>query len=135
VPGGPTRGRFNLREFLGEKPVVLLFWATWCVPCRQELPFYQEMYQRHRASGLVVAAISMDDANSIAGAGPTATRLGLRFPVLSDLDTRVTTQLNPRRAAPFSVFIDRRGRIVKEKEGFSMAEREEIQRDMARLVR
>lgn len=134
VPGGPTRGRFKLGDHLGRAPIVILFWATWCTPCRQELPVYERLWQQHRARGLVVVAISMDDANGLAGAGTAARRLGLHFPVLSDLDTRVTGRLNPRRAAPFSVWIDRSGRIVREKEGFALADRAEIARGVAALV-
>jgi len=134
VPGGPTRGRFSLDEHLGRHPVVILFWATWCRPCRQELPLYQGLYERHRRQGLVVLAISMDGSSSLPAAGSLARRLGLTFPVLSDLDTSVTGRMNPRRAAPLSVWVDRRGRIVREREGFSLSERDEIAAGVARLV-
>jgi peroxiredoxin len=135
VQGGPSQGRFKLSDHLGKRPIVVLFWATWCQPCRQELPFYSQLYERHEDAGLRVVAISMDGPESITGAGPMARRLGLEFPVVSDLDTAVTGRLNPRRAAPFSVWINREGRIVREHEGFTMAERDEIARGVAALVR
>jgi len=134
VVGGPTRGRFRIDEHLGRNPIVVLFWATWCAPCRQEMPFYQSLFERHRAAGLQVVAVSMDDTSTITQAGPAARRLGVRFPVLSDLDTRVSSQMNPRRAAPFSVWVNREGRIVWEREGFAMAERDTIARGIASLV-
>lgn len=134
LPGGPTRGRFRLQDHLGNKVVAVLFWATWCAPCRQELPVYQALYERFRSQGLVVVAISMDGSSTVASAGPMARRLGLTFPVVSDLDTRVTAQLNPRRAAPFSIWIDRSGRVVREREGFNLAERDEVNRGITRLV-
>ena len=133
--GGPSTSEFRMADHLGQRPVVILFWATWCVPCQQELPFYQSLYTRHRDRGLKVCAISMDDANTLPSSGPMARRLGLEFPVVSDLDTAVTTRLNPRRAAPFSIWVDRSGRIVREREGFSLAERTEIVRGIVRLVR
>ncbi len=135
VVGGPTRGRFRIEEHLGRNPIVVLFWATWCAPCRQEMPFYQSLLARHRDTGLQVVAVSMDDTSTITQAGPAARRLGVRFPVLSDLDTRVSSQMNPRRAAPFSVWINRQGRIVWEREGFALAERDTIARGVADLVR
>ena len=55
--------------------------------------------------------------------------------MVSDLDTAVTTRLNPRKSAPFSIWIGRNGRIVREREGFSLGERREIVRGIARLVR
>ncbi|HJL18748.1 MAG TPA: TlpA disulfide reductase family protein [Sandaracinaceae bacterium LLY-WYZ-13_1] len=132
--GGPSSGRFRMSEHLGERPVVILFWATWCQPCQQELPFYQAMYERYRDDGLRIVAISMDSQATVMRAGPAARRLGVEFDVVTDLDTRVTTQLNPRRAAPFSIWVDRNGRITRESEGFSPAEQGALARGLAELV-
>ena len=135
IPGGPTRGRMNLGDKLGEDVVVLLFWATWCIPCRQELPVYQELYERYRDQGLTVVAISMDDSSSLPQAAGWARRMNLTFPVLSDLDTSVTNRINPRRTAPFSIWVNHEGRITREHEGFNQGERDEIQAGIAELIR
>lgn len=135
VVGGPTQGQFRLQEALDQhKPIIISFWATWCGPCRQELPFLETMYQRYREQGLTVVAISMDDTSTITQTGPAARRLGITFPVLSDLDTRVQGQLNPRRAAPMSIWVNKRGQIVWEREGFALAEREVLQENIRKLV-
>jgi thiol-disulfide isomerase/thioredoxin len=134
VVGGPTRGRFRIDDHLGHDPVVILFWATWCGPCRQELPLYETLYERYRAQGLWVVAIAMDDTSTITGAGPAARRLNVQFPVLADLDTRVTSQMNPRRSAPFSVWVNKRGLVVRENEGFALGERDAIEHGIADLV-
>lgn len=134
VVGGPTTGQWKLDDHLEKRPIVILFWATWCGPCRQELPFYQELYEKHGKDKLAIVAISMDDTSSITQAGPAARRLGVKYPVVSDLDTRVTGQLNPRRSAPFSVWIGKDGRIVWEREGFALAEREALEKGIAELV-
>jgi peroxiredoxin len=133
APGGPTRGRFRLADHVGQRPVVILFWATWCQPCTQELQLYQSLYQRY-GGRLMVVAIALDGPDSIAEVGPTARQLGLTFPVVTDLDTQVTTMYNPRRAQPFSVWIDRGGIIAREREGFALSERGVIEQGIARLV-
>jgi len=51
---------FSLAENAG-KVVVLNFWATWCAPCREEMPALDAYYRRHQSEGLVVVAISMDN--------------------------------------------------------------------------
>ena len=132
--GGPTNQPFRIAQHLGHNPVVILFWATWCQPCQQELPFYESLYQQYRVRGLQIVAISMDSQGTVMRAGPAARRLGITFDVVTDLDTRVTTQINPRRGAPFSIWIDRSGRIVRESEGFSPAEQNAIAEGVARLV-
>lgn len=132
--GGPSTQPFRMEEHLGRNPVVILFWATWCQPCMQELPFYQSLYERYRSRGLRIVAISMDSQATVMRAGPAARRLGVTFDVVTDLDTRVTTQLNTRRAAPFSIWVDRSGRIVRESEGFSPAEQNALAQGIAQLV-
>jgi len=133
APGGPTRGRFRLADHLRRKPVVVLFWATWCQPCMQELPVYQALAQRY-GNRLQVVAISMDGPDTVSEAGATARRLGITFPVVTDLETQVVSVYNPRRAAPFSVWIDRTGTITREREGFSMSEQAQIESGIAELV-
>lgn len=132
--GGPTSQPFRMGEHLGRNPVVILFWATWCAPCKQELPFYQSLYERYRGQGLKIVAISMDSQATVMRAGPEARRLGVTYDVVTDLDTRITTQLNTRRAAPFSIWVDKNGRIVRESEGFSPAEQNALARGIAELM-
>ena len=134
APGGPSRGRFRLADHIGQRPVVILFWATWCQPCTQELPVYQQLYQRYGAARLTVVGISMDNPDNVAEVGPLARQLGLTFPVVTDLETSAVTMYNTRRAAPFSVWIDRTGTIVREREGFALSERPVIEEGIARLV-
>ncbi len=131
--GGPTRGRFRLADSLHNKPVVVLFWATWCQPCMQELPVYQALYQRY-GGRLQVVAVSMDGPDSVAEAGAAARRVGITFPVVTDLETQVISVYNPRRAAPFSVWIGRDGVITREHEGFSMSEQPAIESGIAELM-
>lgn len=132
--GGPSSGSFRMGDHTGTHPVVILFWATWCVPCQQELPFYQTLYTQYESQGLHVVAISMDSSSTISRVGPAARRLGVTYDVVTDLDTRVTSQLNPRRAAPFSIWVGRDGRITWEREGFAPSEQSTIEAGIAALV-
>ncbi|MEM9073409.1 MAG: TlpA disulfide reductase family protein [Myxococcota bacterium] len=136
LPGVPgSSGGFDMGDHLGRNPVVIIFWATWCDPCKQQMPVYQALYERLHEDGLQVVAISMDGPESIPQTTGVVRRLGLTYPVVSDLDTAVSSRLNPRRGAPFTVWIDRSGRIVHEREGFTLAERRDIARGVSALVR
>ncbi len=107
----------RLSDYLGKKVVVLSFWATWCGPCKGELPHLERLYKEY-GDDLVVLAISMDGPESIATVPSMARRLGVTFPVLLDEETRVVSMYNPTRAAPHNVIIDRAGSVAFVKEGY-----------------
>lgn len=110
--------RVELSDFLGSV-VVVNFWATWCVPCQQELPFLQQFYEDYEEQGLVILAISSDGPETLSGVRRIARRHRLTMPVLLDQDGSVSAILNPRGSAPFTIFVDRAGLVAFEHEGYS----------------
>jgi peroxiredoxin len=99
----------RLSEFRG-KVVFLNLWATWCPPCRMEMPSMQALYQRLRDRDFVVLAVAEDEGGA-AAVGPFVRDLGLTFPVLIDPDATVS----PRFGAtgyPETFIIDREGRVI-----------------------
>lgn len=115
VDGRPTR----LSSYLGDKVILMNFWATWCGPCTQELPHLEALHRKYKDQGLQVISIAMDGPESIANVAPFVRRTGLTFPVLLDEETRAVSLYNPTRGAPFNVFIDRNGNVAATKEGYS----------------
>lgn len=104
--------RFQLSEHLGKEVILLDFWATWCDPCKAEIPHLARIYQDNKDKGLLVLGISIDGPESLAQVRGDVEQLRIPFPVLLDTESRVVAQYNPRRSAPFSVLIDRKGNIV-----------------------
>ena len=100
----------RLAELRG-RPVVLDFWATWCVPCRATMPQLDTLQYRYRESGLVVLGLALDD-DAPREVRRFAGRLGLRFPVAL-ADERLLDLYGPIRAVPTTFYIDRRGAIVR----------------------
>ena len=78
----------------------------------------ETLFKEHGDSGLMVLSISMDEPESQGDVRPFVKQRGFSFPVLLDTDTQVTNQFNPRRAAPYSLVIDRRERISWTHEGY-----------------
>lgn len=99
----------SLADFRG-KPVVLNFWATWCGPCRQEMPFLQEVSEdlEWTERGLVVLAVNLGEA--AAAVREFTDGNGLTFTVLLDSNHEVGTQYNTRYI-PTTYFIDKDGII------------------------
>lgn len=102
--GGPN---LRLQEQRGQV-VLVNFWATWCGPCRQEMPQLNKLYDKYRAAGFVLLGINVDDNSQ--RASDVAHKLGLRFPVLLDSDKTVS-RLYDLSTMPTTVLIDRDGQV------------------------
>ena len=99
----------NLRLQEQRGQVVLVnFWATWCGPCRQEIPHLNKLYDKYRASGFVLLGVNIDEDAKVAA--DLAAKLGVKFPVLLDTDKKVS-RLYDMSAMPATVVIDRDGRV------------------------
>ena len=130
-----TNGRnVRLSDYLGSNVILINFWATWCVPCQQELPTLESLYQRYQDRGLVVLGIAVDGPASTAGVNLNARRLGLTFPILLDRETRVVAQYNPRQEVPFTVVVGRDGAIHAVHEGYSPGDERVVEREVVQLL-
>jgi peroxiredoxin len=88
--------------------VMVNFWATWCGPCRQEMPHLNKLHDKYRDAGFVLLGVNIDD--NARAATDLAAKLGLRFPVLLDTDKSVS-RLYDLGSMPATVLIDREGRV------------------------
>jgi peroxiredoxin len=89
--------------------VFLNFWATWCVPCREEMPAMERLYQRFRDRGLVVLAVSVD--RTAAPVGPFVGELRLTYPIGLDPTMALAKEYGVR-GLPASFLITRAGRLA-----------------------
>ena len=88
--------------------VMVNFWATWCGPCRQEMPQLDRLYQKYKSSGFVLLGVNVDDDTR--KAADVASKLGVSFPVLLDTDKAVS-KLYDLSTMPSTVLIDRDGKV------------------------
>ena len=112
----PSGTPYRLADDRGS--VVLLdVWATWCDPCRESLPFYEDVAKQFAPRGLKVYAISVDaDAAVIA---PFVQELKLTLPVLHDPEATMAERTLKVKQMPTSFLIDRRGVVRRVHEGLS----------------
>jgi peroxiredoxin len=116
----------SLSDYLGKNVILVSFWATWCEPCKKEMDQLQALFDAHKGEGLMILSISMDEPETQGDARPFVKQRGFTFPVLLDAETLVTNQLNPRRAAPFSLIIGRDQKIAWEHEGYVPGDEKKI---------
>lgn len=100
---------YRLTELRG-RPLLVNFWASWCVPCRSEMPAMERVFQQYRARGFLILAVNTTNQDRPAAVGAFTTELGLSFPILLDQDGSIS-DLYQLRALPTSFFIDERGTI------------------------
>jgi peroxiredoxin len=123
----------NLR--LGEqrgRVVLVNFWATWCGPCKQEMPHLSRLYEKYRASGFTLLGVNVDeDAKQ---AATTAGKLGVKFPVLFD-GTKSVSKLYDLQSMPSTVLIDRDGRVRYLHRGYRDGLEESYEKQIRELVK
>jgi peroxiredoxin len=106
-----------LAEFRG-KPLIVNFWARWCLPCREEIPELRAVAQANRAKGLTVLGIGLED--NVPNVQDFIKAYEIDYPLLfaqSQGIELMKTLGNHKAGLPFTVFIDRKGMIVGHKLG------------------
>ena len=103
----------RLSEFRGKKAILLNFWATWCSPCRLEMPTMEKAYQEYKSRGLEILAVSLDTASKSVVKN-FMQELKLNFPALLDPDMAVL-RLYRQFSIPATFLVDKQG-IVRHRE-------------------
>jgi peroxiredoxin len=120
----------RLSQYRG-RVILLNFWATWCGPCRVEIPWLIDLYRKHRASGLVVLGVSVDA--SVPRVKPFARELRINYPVLIGAGRDdLSAAFGPFRGFPTSVIVARDGTICMRHIG--IATKEQLEREITALL-
>lgn len=137
---GSPRPGFELANHHGEmvsandfsgKTVLLNFWATWCSPCREEMPMLMDLQKDNASKGFQVVGIALDDEQAVKS---FIQSYGITYPVLvGDIDVFNTSAAygNPEGVLPFSVLIDTKGIVRWQYAG--MLRSEDINRQLNNL--
>jgi peroxiredoxin len=124
----------RLEDFIGKDVILINFWATWCVPCVKELPHFDGFHKKYGERGLTVLTITVDGPETVAKVKPFMERYGYTFPVLLDTESRVIALYNPRVILPYTVLIDRQGRIRHWHQGYSLGDEKTVEEELVALL-
>ena len=118
---GPSQPQLSLKDIQGQqhdltdyrgKIVVLNFWATWCIGCKQEMPIFVDIHKKYHDRGVVVLAASVDDENTRKYIVPFAHSYKMDFPILLGASAETMHDLGLGDALPSTVFLDADGNVV-----------------------
>lgn len=112
--------------------VMLNFWASWCAPCRKEMPLLDELYQRYESAGFMLYGVNVEP-DSAAG-DELIKDLGVTLPVLYDTESRVS-QAYGIDAMPTTIVIDRDGVIRYVNRGYRSGDEEKYRKQVKELIR
>jgi len=102
--------KVSLADFKGH-PIVVNFWATWCGPCKLEMPWFQEFSAKYRGQGLEVLGLSQDDGASRQDVADAAKKIGVTYTILMP-DEAVAKKYGGVDYLPETFYIDRLGKVV-----------------------
>ena len=113
--------------------VMLNFWASWCGPCRQEMPLLDKMYQRYSPAGFTLLGVNNDISE--AKADEFLSDRPVSFPVVYDIDSEVRDMFKKYQGIPLSIFIDCDGNIDTVHRGYKSGDEKEYIKIVKGLMR
>lgn len=121
----------RLSEFRGDV-VMINFWATWCGPCRQEMPLLDELYSKYQRVGFNLLGVNIDDDSG--KAMNMIAELGVSFPVLFDTHKEVS-KLYAVDAMPVTILVDRDGMVRHVHHGYKPGYEQDYLNEIRSLLR
>jgi cytochrome c biogenesis protein CcmG, thiol:disulfide interchange protein DsbE len=118
-----------MSDHLARGPVYVAFWATWCVPCVQELRALDRIMRRHPDAGFSVLAVNQDASKGMGKVKAFAAAQGWTFPIVLDPNAQVLQVFNGR-TLPFSVLLGHNGQVIRSRSGFLPADEKDIEQEI-----
>lgn len=124
------KGKFVLSSFK-DKVVFVDFWASWCGPCKEEMPILEKLRKRYGKDGLVIVGVSVD--NNAEKAAEFAKKMGVKFFIIHDEGHKIAERYKPAKM-PTSFIIDKKGNIAFVHEGFQKSDAKKMEKEIRSLL-
>lgn len=108
----------TLSEIVGDGPVYINFWATWCGPCKREIPGLIELYNEYKDRGFKLLGISTDGSRTVGKVRSFVKDRGMNFTILLDSNQEVFGRKYKGRGIPYGFLLDNDGNIIHFVRGF-----------------
>jgi len=122
--------KVSLAEYKG-KAVLINFWATWCVPCKLEMPWFVDLHKQYGEQGFEILGVDEDEAKDRSQIGKFAKKIGVNYPILIG-DDAVSKAYGGVEVLPTSFYVGRDGKVVEEAAG--LISRDEIEANIKKAL-
>jgi thiol-disulfide isomerase/thioredoxin len=122
--------RVDLASLKG-KVVIIDFWASWCAPCKEEMPVLERLYKKYKSKGLVIVGVSVDQ--DVANVRSFLKQLPVSFPIVHDGEHKVADRFKPPRM-PSSYVVDRKGIVRYVHGGFRSEDAQKLETEVVSLL-
>ncbi|MFQ6614338.1 MAG: TlpA family protein disulfide reductase [Fidelibacterota bacterium] len=124
----------TVQDLVKDGPVLIDFWATWCVPCRKEMRYLNAFHQQYTADGFKVLAIDQDTPKSLAKVRSLIRSNRYEFLVGLDPNKQISQKLNAV-VLPTTLIVDRDGTIRWQHQGYIPGDEQEIERQIQSVLK
>src|SRR5580704_19548848 len=122
--------KVSLSDYKG-RPVLVNFWATWCGPCKVEMPWFEEFRKQYASQGFEILGLADDVDAGKEAIGKVAKKAGVSYPILLT-DGKVQTAYGGLDVLPMSFYVDRNGVVVEETAG--LGSKDEIEAHIKKTI-
>ncbi|RMF60257.1 MAG: TlpA family protein disulfide reductase [Calditrichaeota bacterium] len=124
---------YRLYDHLGEGPILINFWATWCIPCREEMKKLKKIYKKYKDDQLEILSISIDDPKTVGKVKGFVNTYRYPFTFLLDTNNEVI-RLYQGNNPPYTVLLDKDGTIVYTHTGYRKGDEKKVEEKIAHLI-
>jgi len=114
TPDQPQYSASTINDLLGKKLTLVNFWASWCAPCREEMPLFESFYQRAKSQGFEIIGVAIDNPDK---AKPMLDSMGITYPILYAERTGMEVMEsagNTHGLLPYSLLLDENGNVIEQ---------------------
>jgi peroxiredoxin len=122
--------KVSLADYKGHA-VVLNFWATYCGPCKLEMPWFQDLQNKYKGQGLIVLGLDQDDGMAVKEVATASKRVGVTYPILMP-DDKVSKSYQLSDYIPETFYVDKSGKIVEQTIGAHS--KDELEADVQKAI-
>lgn len=124
---------YQLSKNYGEGPILINFWATWCIPCKAEMKKLKKLYKKYKDDGLQILSISIDDPKTVSKVRTDVRSNRYPFTILLDTNSEIF-QLYKGTYPPLSIIIDKDGQVAFSHNGYRKGDEKILDKKIQELI-